>query len=220
MALRALTALPQPVSKDVERMLREALTDDLTLADGPIGAWKHAAAHFDPEFAANDVHVLFVVKSPGAWLTSIYRRPYHRQNPRRGSLHYFTTSPWICVRRELTPNVVANPIALWNIKVRSYLDFAKKARGANVKCMFVRSEDLILDQVNTVRRMADWLGIEPAVPIVELTSDTKNKGRTLADLKRYYGEELWRSEIDDATSEFISRESMPKPVKQFGYGPP
>ena len=48
-------------------MLREALTDDLTLADGPIGAWKHAAAHFDPEFAANDVHVLFVVKSPGAW---------------------------------------------------------------------------------------------------------------------------------------------------------
>ena len=64
------------------------------------------------------------------------------------------------------------------------------------------------------------MGIEPAVPIVELTSDTKNKGRTLADLKRYYGEELWRSEIDDATSEFISRESMPKPVKQFGYGPP
>lgn len=214
----ALAALPLDVSRETRRAFREGLTDDLTLAEGPLGAWKHAAAIYDPAFAENDVYVLAAVKSPGAWLTSMFRRPYHRLGSlERGSLASFAAAPWICVRRELTPPVVPNIVELWNLKVASYLKFEKAARPSGVRCLVVRAEDLILDQSATLGRVFDWLGIDPVAPIPEITADTKHKGRTLDDMKRYYGDELWRKEIDDATGDILSRHANRDLLARFGY---
>lgn len=212
---QTLASVPGTASGETRRILREALTDDLVLADGPIGAWKHAAAVYDPEFAQQQVNVLFVVKSPGAWLTSIHRRPYHRLNRGKGTLGQFVKTPWVCVRRELTPTVVSNAVELWNIKVRSYLNFARKAEGKGVSCYFVMSEDLILRQVETERGIAEWLGVEPIDS--EITEDTKQKGRTIDDLKRYYGDELWRNEMNDDTMAFVREQVDSTLVSHFNY---
>ena len=218
MARAALAAIPLEVSRETRRVLHESITDDLTFADGPIGAWKHAAAIYDPAFAAKEVSVLATVKSPGAWLMSMYRKPYHRlSRPKRGPLFTFASAPWVCVRRDLTPPVVSSLVELWNLKVASYLEFEKAAKTAGVRCLIVRSEDLVLDQPATLARIYAWLGVEPGEPVREMTADTKHRGRTMDDLKRYYGDELWRAEIDGATSDFLTRSVDNNLISRFGY---
>jgi len=212
----ALSRLDRSTSPEAHRALREAIADDLTLADGPVGAWKHAAAVYDDAFAVAQAHVLFTVKSPGAWLVSFHRRPYHGLVRERLSIGRFAKSPWICVRRELTPSVVSSPIELWNLKVRSYLKFARKAEKAGVSCHFVRSEDLILDQGRTLIGITDWLGVSVATA-QEIADDTKRRGRTLDDLKRYYGDELWRKELDEGASDHVADAVDRKLTDRFGY---
>ena len=62
-----LAGVSGPVSPQTRRAVREAIVDDLTEADGPTGAWRHAAARFHSDFATGDVSVIFVVPSPWAW---------------------------------------------------------------------------------------------------------------------------------------------------------
>lgn len=218
LANKATAAVGIPVSRQLVRIIKEGLADDLTLADGAVGAWKHAAAVYDPAFAEKDIRVLFLVKSPGAWLTSLYRRPHHRLSQSPDGFAAFARSPWICVRREQTPNVVANPLVLWNLKVRSYFKFAKRARRDGVGCLFIRFEDIVLSQVETVDRIAGWLELERPGGSGELEVDTKYKGRTLEEMKRYYRNEDWRGEMDEETARFIVEQVSSDLTERLGYG--
>lgn len=100
--------------------------------------------------------------------------------------------------------------------MQSYLKFERKARRAGLPSRFVRSEDLILDQHTTIAGIADWLGVDLTLS-PDFANDTKHRSRTLNDLKRYYGEERWRLELDSATIDHIAAVADPTLTARFGY---
>ena len=125
----------------------------------------------------------------------------------------------MCVRRELGPAVVPNLVALWNLKIDSYFSFAEDARGTPARVIFIRSEDLVLDQVRVLRRLAEWLGVAPPDGIAEIRRHVTKGRRRLDDLKSYYGEEAWRSELGEEALAFVAGEARADLLKRAGYDP-
>ncbi len=93
--------------------------------------WKHTLVLPQKELnkyqlVDSNLFFLTITKNPYSWLLSLYRNPYHQYFDNRQSFEFFLKSQWKSVKRDNTKKVLRNPIELWNIKNKSYLQLDKK----------------------------------------------------------------------------------------------
>lgn len=218
-AKQAAAQLGISMSRQGLRWISEAIQDDLTIADGPLGMWKHCAPRYHDDFLSRGVLSLFLVKSPGAWITSFFKRPYHRlpQPPKGESLDDFLEAPWITVRREMVEPVLPGPLELWNRKTKAYLRFSKEAAKHGGKTHFIRAEDLVLRQAETLVLLAEFLGIEPALMQRVSRRVVRGDATDFSDLEHRYETESWREALTERARLALDRTIDWEIAARFGY---
>lgn len=164
-------------------------------------AWKHCATNFADVAALDDCLTIFLVKHPLSWLASLFERPYHLIGSGPASIEEFAAMSWQTVARENLECRAFKPFDLYREKIASYLALASRTQS-----MFVRFEDLVLDQEAVLRD----LGCDGA--IVGHEPSTKASGRTAADYRAYYAEERWRERVAE-----VAEQPDWSQVQRFGY---
>jgi len=134
--------------------LSESHMDALHFAQRDINfGWKHAALQIgDVKTFSTGRNVLFicVIRHPATWLRSMHRIPFHATGPVDGDFSVFLRAPWyLRPRDELDVEPLANVVALWNLKIASYL----KAQNALPNVMVLRYEDVVLNFESTLARL-------------------------------------------------------------------
>ena len=196
------------------RLYDEALTDQLSCANPSVSRWKHAVVAYDESFVSAKASVMFCVRNPYSWAIALAKRPYHRKGPQAESFDEFVDRPWLTVGREHAPAVVRSPLALWNLKYASYLNFTNIAAVPNT---MVRFEDFIADPVPYLVDKMESVGL-PTGGVAEIEKSTKDD-RSLDDIRNYYIEEKWRSWLSAPVVEAINRHIDWNIALYFGYGP-
>lgn len=216
--------LPGSVSRRAARLQRllpgrEWLRDLYFRATFPRNlGWKHSAVRAPAALERLPVshHPLGFVtltKNPYAWLLSLHRRPQHQFHKAGLPFQAFLESPWQTVRRGNAPRTVPTPVALWNLKNRSYLQLDGWWPVAHV-----RYEDLLADPAAEVERIAQVLGVPwDRSGFKNIEQSTKDPGRTFASYQRYYLEERWREGLAPESIAIINRHLDHDLAAHFGY---
>ena len=197
--------------------------------------WKHGYASVRCEgwsrSQAYPAHV-FVTRSIYPWLLAMYREPYeYRGPPTRGPFRQnfsafirrrFAYAPLAYPRR---PEAHANPIQLWNAKVRSYVRFAAHP---NVTSVRLTHDDLFsLDALRRkLRPLLAARGYKLRTPSGRVEyppfATTQRKfyeDFTLAGFERARRDarrEAWRSHLTPADVDFINAQVDAELMRAFG----
>ena len=189
------------------RSMHETLTDWVFSRAGTLNAWKHCATYFsDAQQKQLAGHPIFImVRHPASWLVGLQRKPYHALQPTPPELADFLDSTWKTVARDGLEQRDIRPTALYNEKLRSYLEFerAMAAHGGTVK--FIRFEDFVMDQLAVFKDVAPYLDNPRADPRI-IASSTKKSGKSAEDYARYYRDQVWADTIDPAARDIIKTE--------------
>jgi|SRR5215471_10641379 len=181
--------------------LRHAIVDDIFSVMPAECMFKHTAPEFSPRFIERGVGIIFLVKNPYSWLVSMFRRPYGMLLPQVDDFSIFIRRPWLTLRRDNLPHVVASPIEMWNRKIAAYCRFCAAATQHGLPFYMLRFEDFVDDQLASLRTIRTVFGFpgELAVPIV---SSTKEPGLDMHYYRMYYSKEAWRSSFSSADLAF------------------
>lgn len=160
----------------------------------------------------NRLVILTITKNPYAWLLSLYRNPYHQHGDRVGNFEDFVQSPWRTVVRDNTDRVLENPIQLWNIKNRAYLELPEAV------ALNTTSEAVLEDPARIIGEIAHRFSISRlSGRFVDYIQSTTEAGKSREFYRDYYLAERWRDEISDdaiaAINRFVDRQIM----HRFGY---
>jgi hypothetical protein len=175
----------------------EAVYDDVFDGRPPTEQWKHAATCFDAVDDFYGTHVIFTVRKPMSWLLALYKNPYHALSRVPRSFAEFVDCDWRTLRRDRLGEIRLAPVALYEEKIRSYMDLVGKLERSGVSFSILKFEDLILDQKGSFEKIAPYLD-RPAAEFAALTESTKTKDLDIRHYMKYYGEERWKDEIDKA----------------------
>jgi hypothetical protein len=181
--------------------------------------WKHACPPSPDQLAAartDPARVLFVTltKNPYAWLHSLYRRPYHARRAYT-SFRQFLSDPWEPVGRENVKAPFANPIELWNVKNRAYIELGHYATA--VQC---RYEDLLADPYDFLKAISNEHALRRRRESFQNIDDAvknRDRGKTFATYKDYYLNERWREELETDCISLINECLDPRVMAHFGY---
>ena len=103
-----------------------------------------------------DILILTLTKNPYSWLLSLYRKPYHQTTRNTQSFETFLLAPWETIARENCGiQKINNPIELWNIKNRAYLDL-----GNEFSIMNITAESLLENPEAILLEIAKILSLE------------------------------------------------------------
>ena len=177
-----------------KRVYREAIKDLRAEHLGPLGAWKHSAPVYDPVYREEGVGVIFMVRNPYSWITSLHRRPYHNMGRRLQSLTDFLDLPWMTVGRDNLDRILPSPVMLWPLKIRAYRGFEAAAKADGVACTWVRFEEFVQFPVPTLARALRELNL-PSEGLTALARSTKPFGALPKERRAFYGQELWREAL-------------------------
>ncbi|MHA3914268.1 hypothetical protein [Halovulum sp. GXIMD14793] len=169
----------------------EALRDTRITADDP---WKHACAKLTPAMVEARVSTLFMLRDPYSWFLALARRPHHMKGPASDGLEAFADRPWITDRREGVPALVASPMDLWSLKLRSYLNFADDAYALGLRCAFLKFEDFVEDNTGSLQRALAHLHL-PDQGLKPIRRNTKGEGLSADDLAAYYRDKRWQARL-------------------------
>jgi hypothetical protein len=175
--------------------------------------WKHSRVSL-PAKIRSDIGFVTVTKNPYAWLLSLHKRPYH-QHARRVDFETFLASPWRTIWRDnLDMATLRNPILLWNIKNKSYLDLAQQH-----PTILVRYEDMLRDPSGQIERIATTFDLKHKTrQFVDLIESTKkDTGKDNNYYKNYYLNEQWRIKLSPRAVELINKSLDTKIMEKFGY---
>ena len=180
--------------------------------------WKHACVPVErvASLAPQGVGLIGLVKNPYAFLTSIYRRPYHHAG-KAATLEAFVQEPFTLHARDLLGRARMTPVQIWAAKTRSYFALANRLDSAKV----VRYEDLLADEAGVLSMLAETWGI--AKPASWQTVEASTKGRAKGQQKsrswyaQYYLQQEWRSELSDAAIQAINSQLDPELMEMCGY---
>lgn len=225
--------LPKIISSYPHRLLRRTLPHALrasiveTLQDvGYValrrryGYWKHAivvdANHAGAALPADDGYIC-LVKHPVAWMLSLKRRPYctlvDPDRIKTMPLAEFAAMQWRPIRRENKPGIFANVFEMWNEKVRSYLDLARKR-----DTVVVTYEDLLREPQRTLDQIATHFSFVPRVSGWKMpVHSTKKDAKTTEDYVEYYVQEKWRENVDGNVWDVAVRELDRELLNLFDY---
>jgi len=123
----------------------------------------------------------------------------------------FLTLPWQTVGRENVPNTISNPIQLWNLKNRSYLNLP------NEKTLRLNTESTFVNATTVVDNIGRTFSIEKCQEeFTDFQRSTKKRAGRDGDYYRdYYLNERWRTEFSDKAIAIINGSSRSR-VGGFG----
>lgn len=197
------------------KRMRERLLDSVFEGKGPLCAWKHCATNFPDAVAFDGVLVLFMVRHPGSWLVSLFRRPYQRLERHPSTLAEFLDSKWETAGRERLGRARFRPLELLQVKLDSYFSFAEKLAERGIPHRFLRFEDIVLDQRGLYSSIAPELENARSA-FRELQTSTKDRSKTLEDYRDYYDNERWREALTGLEPSIDRQVDWPK-FQRFGY---
>lgn len=212
-----LEHLERRVHEKLEGFALELFTDALDdMRRAPLGghsAWKHAAPVVDESYAAKNASVLFLVRDPYSWIAALFRNPYHARAPLPETLAAFLEQPWLTVQRENIAPILLSPMALWNLKLRAYRDFAL---AAPVPSTVLRFEPFVLDPVGALSGALQQFGIS-SKGLVEAEEPTKRQGVDREARQKYYKSKAWEQEISAEAAQLINEYVDWDVATSFGY---
>lgn len=197
---------------------KELLRDiyfDLTYAQN-LG-WKHTCVK--PQETLNkyglvkpNLTFLTITKNPYSWLLSLHRRPYHQYYADDPSLETFLQRPWKTIGRDNVKTDLANPIELWNIKNKSYLQLdSKKTINTTTEKIFLDPEAIIqqISQEHLIERKSD--------KFINYESSTKDNNKDSSYYRDYYLSETWRESLSNEAVAIINESVDKELMSHFGY---
>ena len=202
--------------------LRRYFSDDERLIDAyfrwshPFNlGWKHAATSSHSQHPLNPARptgFLFLVRNPYSWLLSLHKNPYHQSPIKNMGFEAFLDRPWQIHQRDAVAERPLNPIQLWNVKVRSYLDFSDQRK------ILVRFEDLLENPEHWVAQIAHQFDAKPTQQyFTNITPSTKTDGRRYDDYRDYYRHERWKEKLNTQLVERINRDLDQDLLTRLGY---
>lgn len=165
--------------------------------------WKHSKPDLKLLRSQPEVKILILVKNPYSFLLSLHRRPYHNASLAKLDFDSFLTSSWHCMKRENMDQMDLNPIELWNIKMKGYLECADEL-GDQVKIL--RYEDLVVSPEKILAELQSmWDLPRRSEQFVNFVESTKNDQKSFTDYASYYKEEKWKSKLTADEIEIINK---------------
>jgi hypothetical protein len=162
--------------------------------------------------------VIFCVRHPASWLLGLYKRPHHIYGRAPENFREFLEKRWKTVQREGLGRAEITAPALYNLKAQAFADLQPRLNNVGATYSVVRHEDFAIDQGGVFAGLAPYL-LEPSSEFCALESSTKDKEKTRAFYKNYYGNELWREEIDAECAALIREQIDWSAVESYGYQP-
>ncbi len=180
--------------------------------------WKHTRVMSVSELRHYGVHkrdICFVsiTKNPYSWLLSLYRKPYsHQYSGGRPDFETFLQTPWKTVARDNCENLLASPIALWNIKNASYLQLA------NLNGLNITTESTVQDPQSVIEKISDHFSIDKlSGEFLNYQKSTKDETRNFSYYQDYYLNEKWRDDLSGQAAAIISGAVDRNLMRHFGY---
>ena len=180
--------------------------------------WKHIAPKSDWATKFSAIPVVFCVRHPASWLLGLFRRPHNAVVPLPPSFSDFLTMKWQTLSRDGLDRRVVTPIELYNLKLQSYLAFEPAHHAQGGRNVFVRFEDFAIDQRKVFGGIAPLLE-KPTDDFKPILASTKDSTKDADYYRRYYGDELWRGEIDKESWSRITAGVEWAAVSRFEYLP-
>jgi len=180
--------------------------------------WKHTRVTTPVEMASDAVNrreICFVsiTKNPYSWLLSLYSKPYsHQYSDNRPDFETFLQTPWKTVARDQCDDLLASPIALWNIKNTSYLQLTK-FNGLNIT-----TESTVQDPESVISKIGNHFSINRlSSEFLNYDKSTKDKTKNFAYYQDYYLQERWRDKLSTEAASIISEKVDRRLMSHFGY---
>ena len=184
---------------------------------------------------------VFLVRSPYPWLLSMHDEPYDYDGDLTFNFSQFIRAPFSYVPRDLqgtsvadNPDYHANPIQLWNAKVRSYLQFESDVHS-NDDSDGHRKDRAIVARV-THETLYDLKSLTKSLaPLLNISADVKDtvikyppfalynnkfgeafSKRDFEEAKQYEVEQRWLDLLSQEDLDFINMELENNVVEQVG----
>jgi hypothetical protein len=161
----------------------------------------------------SDLAFITITKNPYTWLLSLHRRPYHQYYSDSPSFETFLRRPWKTIARDNVGSAtLKNPIELWNIKNRSYLQLNGDT------ALNITSESIIESPDNIIDKISNRFGIQRrSAAFIDFNRSTKDKGKDANYYRDYYLNERWRREISSEAFEIINQSVDRQLMSHFDY---
>ena len=198
--------------------IRDRLSSDRLVNRRNLG-WKHA---FPPLTSIENFQrrqklvIVTLTKNPYSFLLSLHKRPYNR----RTSVSSFSKFIRMKCRSKSTENFkgsIANPVVLWNLKNRAYLQL--DAAFPELPILHIRYEDLLADTGQVVEEIAQKANITIDSSLRIMQNSTKKDQFSFDDYKAYYLQEEWRNKLQAEDIQWINSQLDMGLVTSLGYEP-
>jgi hypothetical protein len=191
------------------------MTDDVFEGKEAALSWKHCATNFADINSLKEMSVIFIVRHPGSWVSSLYKNRYHLPLRPAGTFAEFLRTGYKTVRRERLDRRVCRPLEIYNLKIASYHKLASQLETEGIEHVFVRFEDIVLSQSETLERLRRFFR-NPRKDFNLLHRSTKVFEQKLDDYIGYYQTEEWRRKLDGQEHP-INEEVDWQALIKFGY---
>lgn len=154
-----------------------------------------------------------ITKNPYSWLLSLYRMPYHQYYSDKPPFETFLRRPWKTIGRDnVKQPMLKNPIELWNIKNKSYLQLSGKYT------LNITTEIIFKNPASIINQISRQFSIERlSNGFVNYESSTKDKSKNFNYYRNYYLSEKWRDEITSDAIAIINETLDRKLMSHFKY---
>jgi len=154
-----------------------------------------------------------ITKNPYSWLLSLYKRPYHQHWSVKPDFDSFLLLPWSTVKRENSPRKIKNPIEMWNLKNRAYLQLKRKFPTIDLKyeCLLLKPEQEV------IRIKEKFSLVQKAWPFQNIEKSTKGDQKDFLYYQRYYIEERWRADLSPKSIYTINEYLDFSLMEHYGY---
>ncbi|MBK8816018.1 MAG: hypothetical protein IPN42_11225 [Methylococcaceae bacterium] len=179
--------------------------------------WKHTCVKSVTQLQRydlvnDDLVFVTITKNPYSWLLSLYRKPYHHAYTKRPDFITFLQSPWKTLGRDGVNKQLNNPVELWNIKNRSYLQL-NEGRALNIT-----TERLLENPASIIEQMSVRFGINRlGGAFVNYESATQDKRKDGSYYRDYYLNEKWKNDLPKLAIGLINDKLDRSLMSYFSY---
>lgn len=179
--------------------------------------WKHTAVkptHKLERYKLYNDNLTFltITKNPYSWLLSLYRNPYHQYYDEKPSFEVFLQTEWKTIARDGVQGNLVNPIELWNIKNRSYLQLDQS------KALNITTESIFNNASHIIKNISKQFSIERKdTSFINYERSTKNNTKDSNYYRDYYLLEKWKEELTPEAIKIINNSLDKELAQSFGY---
>jgi hypothetical protein len=179
--------------------------------------WKHTYVKSSEELNKYNIvdsglFFISITKNPYSWLLSLYRKPYHQLLTKSKSFEDFLQREWKTVYRDNVGRSLNNPVELWNLKNKSYLNLDGE------KALHITTEKIFEDPSGVIDSISYSFSIEKkSEEFINYNRSTKDKSKDSSFYRDYYLSEKWRRHLSDEAIAFINENVDKTLMAHYGY---